>query len=129
MTYVDPDMETYTFRHQRYRFMGPEELSDTLADYDHFYEVRKPDKREAVHYRVTFEKKSVSLIGGLGWKPTGDCYGSAYNVYLHDALYGSYKTGYKFGKHDEVYTVRKGPKKWTRNYVSALLKGLGYELV
>ena len=129
MTYVDPDRENNTFLDQHYRYMGPEELHYTMDLFDRIYERRKDLKREAVHYRVTFEKKSFSPIGEVGWNPSEDCDGIASNVYLHDALYGFYKTGYKFDPHDEVYTVRKGPKKWTRNYASALLKGLGYELV
>lgn len=129
MTYVDPDRENNTFLGQHYRYMGPEELHYTMDLFDRIYERRKDLKREAVHYRVTFEKKPFSPIGEVGWEPAGDCDGIASNVYLHDALYGLYKTGYQFDPHDEVYTVRKGPKKWTRNYVSALLKGLGYELV
>ena len=132
---LDDDQKD-TFRDHHYWYKGEDEdgkidpdFKDLLMRYDAVYEKRKDVKCEDAHYRVTFEKKSFSPIGEVVWKPTGDCYGSAYNVYLHDAIYVLCKTRYQFDKHDEVYTVRKGPKKWTRNYVSALLKGLGYELV
>jgi hypothetical protein len=135
MNYVERENDTFANRYYWYFDADPNTGSidakkkDALDGYDRVYEVRKWMKFQNVHYRVTFEKKPFSPIGEVGWNPSEDCYGIAYDIYLHDALYGYYKTSYKFDRHDAIYTVRKGPKKWTRNYASALLKGLGYELV
>lgn len=130
MTYVDPDQENNTFLGQHYRFMGPKELHATMDMFDRIYERRKDLKREAVHYRVTFEKKSFSPIGELRWwSVNGTPFGTAEHTYLLDALVHPFAIHYSWAIHDIVYTKRKKQKLWTKPFLSALLKGLGYELV
>lgn len=131
------DDQKDTFRDHHYWYKGEDEdgnidpvFKDLLMRYDAVYEKRKDVKCEDAHYRVTFEKKSFSPIGEVRWwSVNGTPFGTAEHTYLHDALVHPFAIHYSWAIHDIVYTKRKKQKLWTKPFLSALLKGLGYELV
>lgn len=136
MNYKDRENDTFANRYYWY-FEADDNTGsidakkkEVLDGYDRVYEARKWMKFQSVHHRVTFERKPFSPIGELRWwSVNGTPFGTAEHTYLHDALVHPFAIHYSWAIHDIVYTKRKKQKLWTKPFLSALLKGLGYELV